>query len=278
MDLASATHELYAASPDDFVERRTALVAQARAAKDRPLATAIGQLRKPTRVAWLVNVYARLAADELGSLLDLGEALQAAQEQLSATDLRRLSEQRRTMLAAATRRAVTLGESAGYTATEAVRQEVTQTLQAALADPEVAAQVRAGVVTQAQAYGGFGPMTFAPAAAQRAADEVPAEPIRDETDETDETAAAAEEAQEAAAAAEQRLHDAEAELSRAAEAAETATSTADELSAAVEALRRQLTEAEAAADEAAGRARAASGRVTELDRAVREARAAYEAL
>ena len=59
MDLAAATAELYAGSPDDFVERRKALAGQARAAKDRALATAIGKLRRPTRSAWLVNLYAR---------------------------------------------------------------------------------------------------------------------------------------------------------------------------------------------------------------------------
>ena len=37
MDLDTAAEELYAGSPDDFVERRTALAAQAWAAKDRPL-------------------------------------------------------------------------------------------------------------------------------------------------------------------------------------------------------------------------------------------------
>ncbi|HEY5786531.1 MAG TPA: hypothetical protein VIT65_17315, partial [Microlunatus sp.] len=134
MDLESAVDELYAGSPDDFIEGRKALVAQARATKNRALATAIGKLRRPTRSAWLVNLYAREAPEELGALLDLGEALQAAQRELSGPDLRRLSADRSKALAAATRRAVELGHENGYDAPEAARIEVTQTLQAALAD------------------------------------------------------------------------------------------------------------------------------------------------
>src|SRR3954464_12036662 len=114
MDLDSAVEELYAGSPDDFIERRTALVAQARAAKDRELAKQIGALRRPTRSAWLVNLLAREDADELGALLDLGDALRAAQEQLSGAELRRLSAQRRTAVDGLARRAAALGAEHGH--------------------------------------------------------------------------------------------------------------------------------------------------------------------
>ena len=59
MDLEQAADELYAVSPDDFIAQRTALVGEARAANDRALAKEIGQLRRPTRSAWLVNILAR---------------------------------------------------------------------------------------------------------------------------------------------------------------------------------------------------------------------------
>ena len=51
MDLDAAADELSGGSPDDFVERRKALVAEARRAKDRELARRIGELRRPTRTA-----------------------------------------------------------------------------------------------------------------------------------------------------------------------------------------------------------------------------------
>lgn len=267
MDLASASDDLYAGAPDDFVERRKALVTQARAAKDRALATAIGKLRRPTRSAWLVNLYAREASTELTSLLELGAALQAAQEQLSAPDLRRLSAERQQVIGAATGRAVTLGEEHGYTATEAVRQEVSQTLQAALADPAVAEAVAAGVVAEAHAYGGFGVFgTVSPAELSDVPEpgDATATPPSDSSDET------------ARQAAEQRLQDAEAALSSAADEADAADERADELADQVAALRAQLADAEQAESQARTAARAARTTVTERERTVQAARAAYE--
>lgn len=267
MDLESAAAELYAGSPEDFVERRKTLVAAARATKDRTLATAIGKLRRPTRSAWLVNLYARENADEVAALLELGAALQAAQEQLSATDLRRLSGERQKTLAAATRSVVELGEAQGYTATDAVRQEVGQTLQAALADPDVATQVRAGTVTEAHAYGGFG--TFGLAAQDSRSPAVSAAVVAETCADTDDSDERAE--------AEEELRSAERELSTATEEAEQTTAQADELAARVETLRAELAEAEQAETEARDRARGARRRAAELEQAVRAARDAYEA-
>ena len=282
VDLESAVDELYAGSPDDFIERRKALVSSARAAKDRPLATAVGALRRPTRSAWLVNLYARRAPDELAALLDLGEALQNAQRQLSGPDLRRLSADRGKALAAATRRAVELGQDHGYDAPEAARLEVSQTLQAALADPEVAAQVRAGTVTQAQAYGGFGPFALA-APAESAPPETKAERASQPESPEVETAGTDDEAEHRAEAerraeAETELQSAEAALGAAADEAEAATARADELADRVEALRAEIADAEQEETEARRQARAARKAVAELEDAVRSAREAYEAL
>jgi hypothetical protein len=282
VDLESAVDELYAGSPDDFIERRKALVAQARAAKDRPLATAVGALRRPTRSAWLVNLYAREAPDELGALLDLGEALQAAQQQLSGPDLRRLSVDRGKALTAATRRAVALGHDHGYDAPEAARLEVTQTLQAALADPDVAEQVRTGTETQAQSYGGFGAFALAPPTTATAAEPQSrqAESPQAETPEAEASAAgtADDEADERRAEAESRLLATEAALSEAADDADAATTRADELADRVEALRAELADAERAESDAQRSARSARKRVSELEADVRSAREAYEAL
>lgn len=268
--LAAAADELYGGSPDDFVERRKALVAAARTAKDRALATAIGRLRRPTRSAWLVNLYARRFPDEVSALLGLGAALQAAQQQLSAPDLRRLSAERSAALTAATRRAAALGEDLGYGVSEAVRQEVTQTLQAALTDPEIAAQVRSGIVTEAHSYGGFGVFgSTAPDVAPTSS----GAPSSSAPGSQSETAA-----DQLRAEAERALEEAEAALSSAAEEAEADTGRADALAERVEALRAGLAVAERAEAEARTRARAARRTVSELEAAVRRARAAYEAL
>jgi hypothetical protein len=91
VQLESAIDQVYAASPDEFMAVRTALVAEARRDGERELAKQIGALRKPTRSAWLINLLARTAPDEVGALLDLGDALREAQANLSGPELRRLS-------------------------------------------------------------------------------------------------------------------------------------------------------------------------------------------
>lgn len=279
MDLESAADDLYAGSPDEFVERRKALVAQARAAKDRTLANAIGKLRRPTRSAWLVNLYAREETGALTELLDLGAALQAAQAQLSGPELRRLSAQRQKVLAAATRRAAELGGAHGYPATEAVRLEITQTLQAALADPDVAEQVRTGTVTEAHTYGGFGLFGLPTApSTEQAAGTQPGAPIEPDSPTPVEEVEHDDEDGRERAEAEQRLQDAESALNDAATEADDATAYADELADRVESLRAELAEAEAAEAEARKLARAARKKVSELEAAVRSAREAYEQL
>jgi hypothetical protein len=167
VDLDAAADELYGISPDEFIAHRTALVGDARKAGDRTLANEIGQLRKPTRTAWLANLLARSEADRIDELLDLGRQLQEAQRSSSATDLRRLSAGRRTTVDALTREAAELGKAAGYAASEGAVQEVSQTLQAALGDPEVAEQLRRGRLVQAASYGGFGPVATPPAGGRR---------------------------------------------------------------------------------------------------------------
>jgi hypothetical protein len=275
MDLPEAADQLYAISPDDFVAQRTALVAEARAAKDRDLAKAIGQLRRPTRSAWLVNILARAEPDRMTELLELGTALQQAQQRMAGDDLRRLSKERRTMIDSLSRRASELGAEQEYVATDAAIQEVSQTLQAALGDPAVADLVRAGRIPQAVSYGGFGPadLTSALAASLPAAepkttpaksapasdeDGPPAEPPPDSA----EVRAAEQEA-----AAKQQAADEAAEASAEAEqAAETATTRSDELADEVESLRTRLREAEDQERIAREEARTARKRSMELRR------------
>ena len=90
MDLDTAANELYALSPDDFIERRQQLVAEARQARDRDLATQIGHLRRPTRTAWLINLLARDESAALNALFELGAALQDAQQRMAGDELRQL--------------------------------------------------------------------------------------------------------------------------------------------------------------------------------------------
>lgn len=83
MDIDEVADELYGLDPAEFVEARKARVTQARKEGDRELATAIGKMRKPTLVAWVVNNFAREEPEQLEELLELGEALRDAQRHLS---------------------------------------------------------------------------------------------------------------------------------------------------------------------------------------------------
>ena len=289
--------ELYAASPDDFVERRTQRVAEARGAKDRALVKAIGQLRRPTRSAWLVNLLARAEPAEVEALLDLGSELAEAQRRAAGADLRRLSVQRHAALEALTRRATEIAAEHGHTATEATRQEVTQTLQAALSDPAVADLVRARRVVQPASYGGFGPLDLlaalappTPAAPANADPQAAAEPEPTAApDPAPDPAPGPDPARVAAEAAvregEEALEQARSDADEAEEVAESATGYADDLAEQVESLRSQLEEAEEAERRARDQARTARKQLAQqrqgrarAEEALAAARAALDAL
>jgi hypothetical protein len=153
--LADAVAELYSSDPDQFVERRGALAAAARAAGQAPVARQIAALRKPTRSAWVVNRLARAEPGVTSELTSLGDELRAAQESLDGAAITELTRQRRRLIETLARRAF---EVAGQPQPPAaLRDEVTATLGAALADPEVAGQVAAGTLIRPARSEGFGP-------------------------------------------------------------------------------------------------------------------------
>jgi hypothetical protein len=153
--LHEAAVELYSADPDEFVARRKDLAARARAAGDTAAAKQIGGLRKPTRSAWIINQLVRSAPGVPSELASLGDELRAAQGSLDGAAIRELSQQRRRLIENLTRQAFT---AAGLDAPPAaLRDEVTATLGAALADPEVARQMAAGAMARVAHRDGLGP-------------------------------------------------------------------------------------------------------------------------
>jgi hypothetical protein len=152
--LAAAAAELYELAPDEFTGRRGELATAARAAGDRPAAKAIGALRRPTRAAWVANRLARTDPAAAARLAALGAALDAAQRAGEAARLRELSRERWALLDALTAQALS---AAGVDdPPPPLRDEVSQTLAAALADPGVAAEFAAGTLTRAARWSGFG--------------------------------------------------------------------------------------------------------------------------
>jgi hypothetical protein len=206
--LADAEAELYTADPDGFTARRTELAAQARDAGEPASAKQITALRKPTRSAWVVNRLVRSDPDVRSRIDALAADLREA---AGGPRIRELTAARARLVDELTRAA--LRELPAPPA--ALREEVTATLDAAIADPEVAAGL--GTLVRAAQYAGFGPVPdggFAPAPAPKKT-KAPAETEtehaarrREKIMEAERTLAQATQDVEAAAAAERDLEDA----------------------------------------------------------------------
>ncbi|MFD1521306.1 hypothetical protein ACFSJD_27655, partial [Pseudonocardia yunnanensis] len=173
-DLDAVAENLYGVLPDDFIAERDAAAARARERGDRELAKAIGRLRRPTRAAWLANLLARHRREQLDGLLALATGLADAQRTLDGAALRRLSSTRHQLVAAMAREAGRLAMEAGDPAAESVLRELQGILDAALARPEIAEQVRSGRLTRTLSYTGFGPEADPDARPMPAVREVPA--------------------------------------------------------------------------------------------------------
>jgi len=149
-----AAAELYSGDPAGFIQRRGDLAAQARASGDAAAAKAISGLRKPTRSAWAVNRLMREDPDVPTRLSALGAGLRAAEGALDGRKLRQLSQDRRELIAALTRQA--LAAAGARDAPAAFQEEVAATLSAAVADPQVAAELREGSLVRPVQRSGFG--------------------------------------------------------------------------------------------------------------------------
>lgn len=156
--VSRAADQLYTAAPQRFVADRAAAVAAARAAGDRVSAAAIGKLRRPSVAAWLVNLLALRRPELVAELAQLAESLQAAQRRLDGAQLRELAGHRRATVSGlvAEARSLAVAEEPQLAEGKLPLAEVEATLHAALADPEVAEQVRSGRLVRAATPAGFG--------------------------------------------------------------------------------------------------------------------------
>lgn len=257
--------ELYARLPAEFVAARSDAVAAAKRT-DKGLARRIGELGKPTLAAWTVNLLVREAGDQVTELVELGDLLRSAQDQLDPDQLRALDKQRRQVVRALAREAGKLARRAGHPVSEQVVVQVEETLKAAVADPSAAEVVLAGRLTGALTYNGLGTPTATTTTgrpprrpAARAEAEPPPPPV-------DLDAARAAKADRAARReVEERLRAARATLRTARAAVDDAAGELEQATAAA----REAAQAAAAAQKARDDARA---RVAELEEALAQAR------
>lgn len=157
-DEPAVIRQLYRTPPDRFVAARDAAVAEARRAGDAATARQLARCRRPTVAAWLVNLLALDRPELVADLGPLAEALRTAQRDLKGPRLRELSAQRRGLVAAlvAEVRRIAADVPDGPPVARLPLAEVEATLHAALADTEVAGQVRSGRLLRAVHHSGFG--------------------------------------------------------------------------------------------------------------------------
>lgn len=251
-DLDEIAAELYTLKPDEFIAARDERVRQMRAEGRAPLAKAVAGLRRPNQSAWLINQLARDQRAAVEELFSLGEALRAAHQHADGAELQKISAERRKAEAALIRRARELASQAGIDVTADMARETEETLAAALASPDVAAEMLSGRLTKPASYSGFGTMlTSVPAAAapkkpRSAAKRVPVAETGDQR---------REKAEQLVADAREELEAAELDLTERESAAEEAARRAEELGNQVDQLREQL--------------RAIEGELVAADRGVR---------
>jgi hypothetical protein len=237
--------ELYSLPPAEFVAARDARAAEV---GDKALAKQIKALRRPTTAAWAVNQLTRKAGPELTEALKLGEQLREAQQRLRGNQLRQLGQRRRDLVEALTKRA---SELSGHLGDEA-EQQVRNTLTAALADPALSEQVRAGRLTKPLEHSGFGPMSaFTPEPDEESEQESGAEDAEDDLAGDDLAERRRRRRERQLAEAKHALSEAGAAVREAREDARTAAAVQRERERQVDELREQLRRAEREEQQAA---------------------------
>lgn len=260
---------LYAAKPEEFTALRSKLAAEAKKRGDSDIAKQISGARKPTTAAHVVNMLAINDAEARRRLADLGQRLRAAHAEMDGTRIRELTAEQRRLIDELTRSA--FAEAGLSNPTAAVRDDVTATLQAAVADPDVAA--RLGRLAKAEQWSGFGEfgdtaIVFTPTRGRKAKAEPEPEPAKEAPpdDKQAEKRRRQQEARAALAAAERAKAEADDALAELQADLATARLRRDDA-------RRRLQDAESAltaAEEAYDQAKQASRDVTA---AVKEAKA-----
>ena len=230
-DIQAAADELYAVLPAEFIAARDARAKQAGSDDDEELYRQIKALRRPSAAAWLVNLLAR-SEEGLGEFSDLSQRLRDAQTHLDAPTMKELGQERTRVVAGLVERAVALAKEADpqYRDTATVRDQVTSTLTAAVADPTAEAAVTSGRLVSPLSYAGFGEVDIsdavatplhvvrqkeekpAPRKAEKKVDQRALDRARADLERADE---ALEEAEEAFDAARTRRHQARLDVKRA---------------------------------------------------------------
>jgi len=270
-DLESAIVAVYQAPFEEFVARRDTLARQLRTEKRKDDAALVKALRKPSRMAWVLD---RVAGEHAESIDRLAAAIAAAQ---TAADLRSALE----MVKDAVRAVAAVGARVAVRAGMPMEPNtITAAVYAIIGDASAFAQMRAGRLVDVPEGGGLDLLTalsLRPSAAETKASPKPA-PRATESPKEDPRIALA-------AAARAELRRAEQSLAVAREQVEQATASVRDarakLETAEQAVRRAQSELEVQrkhAERAQSHAASAAAELEEAQRAVDKARARVTAL
>jgi hypothetical protein len=167
---------LYHGPLEEFTPRRKALVEDLQADGKDEAAGWVKSLRKPTRAAWLVNQLVAKNGKAIRQLMKASAELRASQEEVLAgsSDHRKLrsnATKERKAIDALTASAEEIGREHGVG--QQIMARVSETLQAAASDPDVAQAIEVGRLDREQRAASLGLIgtAGAPPAQQRSDDD-----------------------------------------------------------------------------------------------------------
>lgn len=251
---------LYWVEPDAFTAQRTRLVAAAKNRGDAAAAKRISAARKPTTAAWIVNRLALRDKDVKQRLADLGDRLRAAHAAMDGEGIRHLSAEQHKLIDDLARAAFEAAEVSKPSST--LRDDLTSTLQAAIADPDVTA--RLGRLARPERWSGFGEFgDAAPVLTTTRTEKAKGEPKHSRPQPRDTAGQRREKLNAAVAAAERAKAEADGKLSERQAERAAARQRRDEALASVRKAERELSSAEDNYDKAKRASRAAADLVKE---------------
>ena len=215
--------ELFHGPLDQFTPARNELAKALRSDGEAEAADWAKGLKKPTRAAWLVNQLAERKPKDVGRLIEVGEQLRNAQEEMLAgsTDrdrLREVAAREQETIESLVETAEAIGREHGVGPQALTKVE--DTLRAASSDPEVAEAIEKGWLEREQRASGIGLVgaaTAKPPARRRTKDR-----DADQRREREQRAKRRNQAERKLAAAEKRVERERAKLDRAREAVSAA--------------------------------------------------------
>jgi hypothetical protein len=254
-DADAAADELYGLPLGDFTRARDELARQLRKEGRREEADTVKGLRKPTTAAWALNQLARLRGQDVARLLEAGEELRAAQDELLAgggrSALDAASAQERELVGSLAQDAAAIAAEAGTGSSATLLEKLRATLHAAAADEELARQLGSGrLLRESEAVGVFGVPAegAAPPRRRRSAKEPkrPAREVRELERRLKAARAAEREARRRKQTTERATDRAREQAEQAARRLDAARRDDDEAAAALDAAEEEVREAEAA--------------------------------